>query len=644
LAVWLAILPLLPSGWRYLDLDTPNAIDAAVIALAAIWLMTRIRGRRPPEIARDAPVAYIWTLFMVVVTGAALVGLASENRIDSPVMAVLAPEFFPRLLGTVGLTSDPLISARQWLTFVEGLVTFAMVRDCLRRALDTGQRVRIASWGWLAGLAVVSVFAIVQYLTRFQLHPTWVRANPDLVRAHASLDDPNMLGSYLLLSLGLAVGVALSERRTALVRTPLALAVLACLALLTTASRGAWVGFLLTSLFLISLGPMRTTVGLDLGRWHRVGRWSLVAIVALVALLTLARPFVEQRPLAADRPTNSLEVITQTLDPRVTLREVFRERLSYWAAALRMGRDSPITGIGLGLYPRRLPEYRSLWLAPEHTHNLFLQLLAETGIPGLTAFIALLAGSIGLLFHTVRTAPSPNGALAFGGLFGIVGFSITLLTSHALLLPSGQILFASALAIALSGSVWQLPPLTVSARKIRLAATVGAVMLLGVYAIAATRVPSPPRPGPWGYSWGYFEEEGGFFPTSFALPPDEENPGVPAPPGTRWARFRWTGIRSVLELQTPENASECVLAFASSLPSHGATQYVRIFYGEAPVVLHAENSDLNTVRIPLGPRVLDAERRLVVRIQVAPPFVPADLGLSDDRRQLGVLLFRPRCS
>jgi hypothetical protein len=128
------------------------------------------------------------------------------------------------------------------------------------------------------------------------------------------------------------------------------------------------------------------------------------------------------------------------------------------------------------------------------------------------------------------------------------------------------------------------------------------------------------------------------------MPPDDEDPGVPAPPGTRWARFRWTGTRAILELQIPENALECVLDFAASLPSHGSWQYVRFSYGDNQDVVRMRNSDLNTARIALTPNVLDAERRLVVRVRVAPAFVPSDLGLSDDRRQLGVLLFRPRCS
>src|SRR6185436_3676960 len=97
---------------------------------------------------------------------------------------------------------------------------------CLR-ARTPRSVVRVASWGWLTGLGIVSMFAVVQYVTRFHLHPLWVARNPALVRANSTLEDPNTLASYLLLGIGVAIGVALSERRRAPVATAAAAGVVA---------------------------------------------------------------------------------------------------------------------------------------------------------------------------------------------------------------------------------------------------------------------------------------------------------------------------------------------------------------------------------------------------------------------------------
>lgn len=75
-------------------------------------------------------------------------------------------------------------------------------------------------------------------------------------------------------------------------------------------------------------------------------------------------------------------------------------RVPIFQDTLRLIRDQPLTGVGLGNYRYVFPMYRerAIWEAPvSHPESDWLMLAAETGIPGV---LALLAG-IGFLIHRI---------------------------------------------------------------------------------------------------------------------------------------------------------------------------------------------------------------------------------------------------
>jgi O-antigen ligase len=643
LAALMAIFPLLPAGPRYFGLSGAAALDAGFVALMIVWLVARVTGsrRKEPTVQGDVVVACAWAVFVAATGGAMLVGLAAENRIGSPVFDAHAADLLDTSRPPLDFSIDPFYSVRVWLTFLQGFLAFAAVRDCCRSADQPSQIARFAAWGWLAGLGTVSILAIAQYATRFQLHPEWVAVNASLVRAHATLDDPNALGSYLVLGIGLAVGVALAERRSGRARIAASVALLASVALVTTISRIAWAAVPATALLLVGFDPAAPEHPLlaRLSRARRAARACCAGLVLIAGLLIVARLTLAPRSPAP--PTSPVDALWQTIDPRVPLNDVAKNRLVYWDAALRMAAQRPVAGNGLGRYPRLVPQFRRSWVRIENTHNFVLQLLAEAGVLGVASFGAVLAVAIVVLVRTVRGADGAGAGVAFGMLFGTIGFATTLLTGHPLLLPSCQILFASALALGLAASTSRPHAVTMSRRRAWGAATVAILLVGGAYGVAAWRTPPPPQQQAiWGYSWGLFPEEGGFFPDAWGLELDKD--AVAGPPGLRASRFRWSGPRAIIEMKSPEDAVECVVGFTAFLPSLGHVQAVRFSYGRTRRTFPVRTSDVQMLRIPLTPDVLDAERRLLIHVQVVPPFVPATLRLSDDKRKLGVQLFRPR--
>ena len=100
-------------------------------------------------------------------------------------------------------------------------------------------------------------------------------------------------------------------------------------------------------------------------------------------------------------------------------------RWDMWSRALAMIRDMPYTGIGLNTFPLiQTHFYPGFLLGPEgHSHNLLLQIALDLGLPGLVAFLWLLA-SFGLtVTRAYRQCSDQNlRALLLGLAAGVLAF------------------------------------------------------------------------------------------------------------------------------------------------------------------------------------------------------------------------------
>jgi hypothetical protein len=68
------------------------------------------------------------------------------------------------------------------------------------------------------------------------------------------------------------------------------------------------------------------------------------------------------------------------------------ERLAHWIAGVRMFVDHPLTGVGIGNYPDAYSRYFVTIFVNSlgHAHNYYINIAAETGAIGLTAFLLFL--------------------------------------------------------------------------------------------------------------------------------------------------------------------------------------------------------------------------------------------------------------
>jgi O-antigen ligase len=97
----------------------------------------------------------------------------------------------------------------------------------------------------------------------------------------------------------------------------------------------------------------------------------------------------------ASRLTDFTADITQSFEVRgvdITAENyAVIERLAHWQAAESMVRYHPWLGVGLGNYEPVYPGYALLnWPYPlGHAHNIYLNMLAETGTIGLLAYLVM---------------------------------------------------------------------------------------------------------------------------------------------------------------------------------------------------------------------------------------------------------------
>jgi putative inorganic carbon (hco3(-)) transporter len=159
---------------------------------------------------------------------------------------------------------------------------------------------------------------------------------------------------------------------------------------------------------------------------RRPTHWKALAALALVG--ALAVPFLPSGYL--DRLTTLGQVGTVESTTDVSIRGRTAEAGAAWA----MFMDHPLTGVGLGNFSGHYQEYaRNLGIEVKRVerqpHNLFLEVAAETGIPGLFAFGALIGGAFFAITIARRrwraAGREPEAGLAYAVGVALVGWLAT---------------------------------------------------------------------------------------------------------------------------------------------------------------------------------------------------------------------------
>jgi O-antigen ligase len=277
--------------------------------------------------------------------------------------------------------------------------------------------------GWIiaailaAGLAQAAI-GLWQYQFR-GAGPETFRIFGDHYRAYGTFEQPNPFGGFLGLIWPVAAGLALASagRQQKAEGGPMAsrilatvffglIAALGLIGLYLSFSRGAWLGAAAAAVIMIIFLPRR--------------RWPGVALIvgAVMAAGALARAGLLPSSLAARLA--DVADFTVVADVRgVNINDAnfaIVERLAHWQAAAAMARANPWLGVGMGNYAAAYAAHRLLnWPnALGHAHNIYLNVLAETGLSGLVTYVILWGYIIGLTIRLASKAAGPPRGLAVG--------------------------------------------------------------------------------------------------------------------------------------------------------------------------------------------------------------------------------------
>ena len=286
---------------------------------------------------------------------------------------------------------------------VAGVVIFvATSEECpAQQGLD--RRVLSVLLVSVAAAGALNVYRLFEIALRHPPFPQSVVEVHRWVRISASFPDVNAAGAFFLLVLPSAL-YALRDRRTRALGAATLLPVLAGLWL--SGSRTALIVFGLTLAAMALLAP-------GLARRRRAGVAGGIVLAAL--LLGVFYPRAQS-----------------TGDSAIA----FGVRREMAAATLRMLREHPLAGLGVGQYRALSPAYMSplmkSWYPRQNAHNQFLQVAGELGIPGLVAFVVLIGfGAVPAGRAAWRSAEPLDRGLAFG----VLAFLAASLTMHPLMIP-----------------------------------------------------------------------------------------------------------------------------------------------------------------------------------------------------------------
>ena len=345
--------------------DFPKlAVYAVAIALA---VSVAPRGRLPRAV------------LVAVAAGVLLLAVGALNSDAALTRLIGRP---PRYEGLIGLS-----------IYIGAAVSGARLLGPLRAH---GASVWFLDWLALATIAV-AVIAVLETAGHYPLQS-------NVARPGSLLGNASDQGAWAALVLGPLLAVALTRRRP----LQIAGAIAAAVALDCSASRGAYLGGIVT---VVVLAPL-------LGS-HRLRLWLL--LFSAVAALGV---FVQPTPRA--RVTGSSPLATDTANGRVLL----------WHETLHLIAEHPIFGVGAGGFVDALPRYATLTYerdigpqsVPDSPENWVLQAAAAGGLPllAITVGLVVMLAIRGLKAADAEADPVEAAVLA-GMLAGVAGYGAALL-------------------------------------------------------------------------------------------------------------------------------------------------------------------------------------------------------------------------
>ncbi len=359
------------------------------------------------------------------------------------------------LMGGYALISALVVAPhpRAWVECIRWLAYLSFSYMTAVLCLNT-KRLKLFVTVTLMTSALVSLYAIAQ---AFEIEPflaweTFAPDGSDIRRVCSSLCNPDFLAGYLVGLIPFTIAIAVFHQGAIRAGCSLLVA-LQLFALFFTYSRGGWAATLAVLLlfsFVLYFRPIsenqRPRFSLKHGAGAAVVALLLIAIVPIFLREQLEGWLFRFSNLSSDMSIQS--------------------RSYYYLACLQMWLDRPITGHGIGTFALHFHDFRPKELAQlltfrlfhvDHAHNEWLQILAETGLIGITLYSVIIGSSLRACWKASKTAASSTRGVILGLGLGATAILIHNLFTVTLRYTPSALLLWSFLGAAAACAAAQIP-------------------------------------------------------------------------------------------------------------------------------------------------------------------------------------------
>jgi O-antigen ligase len=333
----------------------------------------------------------------------ALLGLLMERRVTVPFFVLLFGAYVAWAAASYTTSVDPAGTLAQIIVLAKVFVICFVIANVTR----DGWRMRVFMVFFLACFALYPARGtfVNYFIARYSV---FGRALWNYIYSN-----PNDLAALTFFPLALSVAVALTETNKWIKRAALAGVAGLPLMILLTQSRGALIALVVSGILFFVVHT----------KGRRV-RSLLVAVAAAIVILPFVPTSAWQR-FSLMKNLASGNVIEA--DPEGSA----EARYNIWRVAGTIIKENPVSGIGLGVYPRGHAMYAPRVGVPDaalgfrDTPSTYLNVAAETGIPGLLLFLS----TVGVVAVTsertrrvARGTPRANQLLALE--LGLLAFML----------------------------------------------------------------------------------------------------------------------------------------------------------------------------------------------------------------------------
>lgn len=351
-----------------IEASVPHAPPALVLFLAFLfgWIINQIAGRDALDFRKKITQPMVLFILLVVISAV----ITSLRFLDFfPFLRQNSFDFIVNVNGVRagGAVMSVIFSALNYLT---GLLLFFIVAQQGRER----KFIKRASTILLLSTSIAVIFSYCQLFFTPELGNTslWI----SLDRSNGTFKDPNAFGLFLSVCFPLVLGMFFQT--SVFKKIWLLLLGISIIAILPfTGSRSGFLAIIMSMITFFLLINWKNKEKLAKRRYFLV-----IAVLVVVIFV-----FLFKSSSLFNRFEKNINVLSTGKLERESLNSIFTGKIQLWIESLRMLKDYPLTGVGVGSFIIELPNYAlrhgQAIKFTDSAENYFLQIGSELGLPGL---------------------------------------------------------------------------------------------------------------------------------------------------------------------------------------------------------------------------------------------------------------------